>query len=88
MKLKAAHWWRQDGTIVIDVRDHDAKKDMVSPSYNPYSGKSATTYRQKPQIATLVASIDLPRGTSKIDVKMAKKNLIMVHEIKVNETSR
>lgn len=81
MKLKASHHWRVDGTIVIDVRDHDAEMDHPTSQFVTFS-------RRKPLINKLVASIELPRGTSKADVKMAKKNLIMIHELKMNEVSR
>ena len=42
----------------------------------------------KLKVATLVTQIDLPRATSKADVKMAKKNLIMLVELERNEVSR
>lgn len=88
MKLKAAHWWKTDGTIVVQVRDHDALKDMKDVSRNVYSGIMPYSERRQPQIATLVKQIDLPRATSKADVKMAKKNLIMLVELERNEVSR
>jgi hypothetical protein len=81
MKLKASHHWRVDGTIVIDVRDHDAKMELVR------SWRTFQTTR-KPQINKLVATMELPRGTSKADVKLAKKSMIMMYEIKMNEVSR
>ena len=84
MKLKASHYWLQDGRVVVEVRDHDAKKDM--PTLNPFS--KGFTYNRKPQIATLVHSMIFPRGIPKADVKLAKKNAIMFYEIKVNEVTK
>jgi len=87
MKLKASHHWRADGTIVIEIRDHDAKHAM--PKKNPFSGKNEEwSSRQSPRVNTLVTSMDLPRGTSRGEVKMVKQSLIMAIEAKHNEVSR
>ena len=87
MKLKASHYWLSDGRVVVEVRDHDAKKDM--PKLNPFSGPGPGAYHnRKPQIATLVHSMIFPRGIAKADVKLAKKNAIMFYEIKMNEVTK
>jgi hypothetical protein len=86
MKLKASHHWRTDGTIVIEIRDHDAKKSM--PRKNPFSDNVLAYGMRHPQIAVLVTTMDLPRGTSKDEVKVVKKNLIMAFEAQMNEVSR
>lgn len=89
MRLKAAHWWLSDGTIVVEVRDHDALMDMHDPVLNRYSGRiSYADLTRKPQIATVVSRVTVPKGTSKAEVKLTKKALIMAYEIKVNEVSR
>ena len=89
MRLKAAHWWLSDGTIVVEVRDHDALMAMHDPVLNPYARRTLfAQYNRKPQIATVVSRLTVPKGTSKAEIKLTKKALSMAHEIKVNEVSR
>lgn len=87
MRLKAAHWWLSDGTIVVEVRDHDKLQDMPDPVLNRYSG-NPVRYDNKPQIATVVSRLTVPKGTSKAEVKLTKQTLIMAYETKINEVSR
>ena len=87
MKLKASHYWSPRGDVIIEVRDHDAMVDMKDSILNKYAGNNPWS-RKKPRVATKVASLTLPRGTCKNDVKLAKKSLLMMHEMKVNEVSR
>ena len=85
MKLKASHYWAQDGRVIVEVRDHDAKIPM--PAANQFSGFTSTQ-RSMTRIASLVHTMIFPRGTTKAAVKLAKKNAIMLYEMKVNEVSR
>jgi ethanolamine utilization protein EutP (predicted NTPase) len=85
MKLKASHHWRTDGTIVIEIRDHDAKQNMLPKNTHL---PSVTYGVFHPQVNALVTTMDLPRGTPKADVKLAKKSLIMAMEVQMNEVSR
>jgi hypothetical protein len=87
MKLKASHFWATDGTVIIQVRDHDATTDMKDPTVNKYAGH-APWARRKPQIATLKYSMTVPRGTTKSAIKLAKKTAIMLCEVIENEVSR
>ena len=86
MKLKASHYWTADGRVVVEVRDHDAKTS--APVANKYTAGYRYYPHGYPQIATLVHTMHFPRGTTKEAVKLAKKNAIMLYELKVNEVSR
>ena len=86
MKLKAIHYWTQDGRVVVEVRDHDAK--VAAPIQNKYTASYRHYPHRLPLIATLVHTMIFPRGTTKEAVKMAKKSAIMLYELKMNEVSR
>jgi hypothetical protein len=80
MKLKASHHWLFDGTVVVEVWDHDAMKPAEKA--NPFSRKRHAV------VPTRVHTMRFPRGTTKAAVKMAKQTAIMLYELKMNEVSR
>ena len=80
MRLKASHYWLSDGTVVVDVWDHDAMK--------PAKNVNRFARKRHAVVPTRVHTMHFPRGTTKAAVKMAKQSAIMLYEMKVNEVSR
>lgn len=86
MNLKSAHWWRTNGGIVVEVVDRDIPLTPMDYVRNPFTRPLGRTYTGR--FPTVVATMELPRGTSKKEVAQVKKNRILMYEIKQNEVSK
>lgn len=76
MRLKIHKSWEIDGSIVLEVKDHDA---MVIRKTN-YWRDGAMQEKTMLHVATVTKMV-LPRGTSKEVQRTVRKNLLLAVEV-------
>lgn len=75
MKIKVKKSWLPDGTIVIEARDHDLPAA-------PQRATSQTWYTPNSKKRALLYSMQLPRATPKMEVKVAMRTLKRMLELR------
>lgn len=77
MRIKVKKFWLSDGTIVLEVRDHDSPLE-------PNSAAVAWDNRIRATIGLkVIHRSTYPRNTPKAEIKTAMKSLKILHEIKI-----